>query len=109
MTLLWLQILLPQIISIDIYFVKKIKKVSNNFKNNIILLWLLKYNIFIFTAVSAIVMTLAIPHQSFAADVFNKLPEEILDFQDCSNITPIVKFTRSVYILEGDLKYNFGK
>ena len=53
-------------------------------------------------------MTLAIPHQSFAADVFNKLPEEILDFQDCSNITPKVKFTRSVYILEGDLKYNFG-
>ena len=53
-------------------------------------------------------MTLAIPHQSFAADVFNKLPEEILDFQDCSNITPKVKFTRSVYVLEGDLKYNFG-
>ena len=53
-------------------------------------------------------MTLAIPHQSFAAGVIDKLPEEILDFQDCSNINPKVPFTRSVYVLEVDLKYNLG-
>ena len=97
-------------ISIGSYFVNNSLKQSfhTNFKNNITYLWLLKYNILIVTAISAIVMTLAIPHQSFAADVIDKLPGEILDFQDCSNINPKVPFTRSVYVLEGDLKYNFG-
>jgi hypothetical protein len=68
----------------------------------------LKYDILIVITISAIVMTLAIPHHSFAAGILDKLPKDILDFQDCSNITPKVPFTRSVYVLEGDLNYNFG-
>jgi hypothetical protein len=69
----------------------------------------MKYNIFLVLAISAIVMTLVIPLQSFSVlDKPNEKPVVILRFDDCNTKTysPNIPLTKSIYVFEGILGNN---